>query len=107
MSKPPSVIGVLVTQSFSQAAAAVLAEAADQAGRQVRCIRLPADPEARLDAADIEQIEVAFFSADVLQGLARSFFSAVRKAPNLKWLHAFNAGVDHPIFAELLARGIR
>jgi phosphoglycerate dehydrogenase-like enzyme len=103
----PKVIGVLVTQSFSPAAAAVLAEAADRAGRQVRCIRLPADPEARLDAVDIEQIEAAYFSADVLQGLARSFFSAVRKAPNLKWLHAFNAGVDHPIFAELLARGIR
>ena len=68
---------------------------------------LPDDPEARLAEADIASIEVAFFSQDVYPGHSRQFFSAVRKAPNVKWLHAFNAGVDHPIYTEMLKRGVR
>ncbi len=68
---------------------------------------LPADKEARLSAADIARIEVAFFSQDIVPDFSRQFFSAVRKAPNVKWLHVFNVGVDHPIFTEMLARGVR
>jgi phosphoglycerate dehydrogenase-like enzyme len=32
---------------------------------------------------------------------------ALRDAPDLRWLHSFAAGVDHPWFQSLLARGIR
>ena len=53
---------------------------------------LPADPEARLPSDDIPRVELAFFSQDVFPGHSRQFFSAVRKAPNVKWLHAFNVG---------------
>ena len=68
---------------------------------------LPADPAARLADADCARVEAAFFSGDVFPGGSRQFFSAVRKAPKLKWLHAFNVGTDHPIYAELLERGVR
>ena len=68
---------------------------------------LPADPAARLPDAECARVEVAFFSGDVFPDGSRQFFSAVRKAPKLKWLHAFNVGVDHPIYAELLERGVR
>ncbi len=68
---------------------------------------LPADKDARAAEADVARIEVAFFSQDVFPHHSRQFFSAVRKAPHLKWLHAFNVGVDHPIYAELLERGVR
>jgi phosphoglycerate dehydrogenase-like enzyme len=68
---------------------------------------LPEDREGRLTEDAIARIEVAFFSADVNPDFARQFFSAVRKAPNVKWLHVFNAGVDHPIFTEMLERGVR
>jgi phosphoglycerate dehydrogenase-like enzyme len=47
------------------------------------------------------------FSGDLFPNYSRQFFSAVRKAPNLKWLHAFNVGVDHPIYTEMLGRGVR
>ncbi len=47
------------------------------------------------------------FPSDVFPECSRQFFSALRKAPGLKWLHVFNAGVDHPIYAEMLARGVR
>jgi len=68
---------------------------------------LPADSEARLPADDIARIAVAFFSQDIVPDFSRQFFSAVRKAPNVKWLHVFNVGVDHPIFTEMLNRGVR
>jgi D-2-hydroxyacid dehydrogenase (NADP+) len=70
-------------------------------------IVLPADPAARLDDADCGRVEIAFFSPDVFPDYSRQFFSALRKAPALKWLHVFNVGVDHPIYREMLARGVR
>lgn len=68
---------------------------------------LPADKDARLSDADIARIEVAFFSQDVFPHHSRQFFSAARKAPHFKWMHVFNVGVDHPIYTEMLERGIR
>jgi D-2-hydroxyacid dehydrogenase (NADP+) len=68
---------------------------------------LPADVAARLPDAECARAEIAFFSVDIFPDYSRQFFSAVRKAPRLKWLHAFNVGVDHPIYAELLERGVR
>jgi D-2-hydroxyacid dehydrogenase (NADP+) len=70
-------------------------------------LALPADPAGRLTDAECARAEIAFFSGDVFPDFARQFFSAVRKAPRLKWMHVFNVGVDHPIFDEMLARGVR
>jgi len=98
---------ILVSDRLAADQTDQLVAAAQGGGRAVEFIRLPADPEARLPEADLARIEVAFYSIDVFQGRSRSFFSAVRKAPNLRWLHVFNAGVDHPIFGEMLDRGVR
>ena len=70
-------------------------------------IVLPADPAARLDDAACRRVETAFFSPDVFPDYSRQFFAALRKAPALRWLHVFNVGVDHPIYREMLARGVR
>lgn len=103
----PLVNSFLVPPAFPASAAASIEEIAQTAGVQLRCAYLPDDPEARLDAGTLEGIQAAFFGAQILQGYGRSFFSAVRKAPNLKWLHVFNVGVDHPIFSEMLQKGVR
>jgi phosphoglycerate dehydrogenase-like enzyme len=70
-------------------------------------IALPPDPAARLPDAECGRIEAAFFSGDVFPDHSRQFFSAARKAPRLEWLHVFNVGIDHPIYAEMLGRGVR
>ena len=70
-------------------------------------VALPADKDARLSDADVARGEIAFFSQDLNPHHSRQFFSAVRKGPNIQWLHVFNIGVDHPIYTEMLERGVR
>jgi len=100
-------IGILVYESFPADAAARMTALAEQCGRAIRWIHLPQDPEARLDAETIGQIEIALYAAGIFGRRGRSFFSAVRKAPNMRWLHVFNAGVDHPVFPAILEAGVR
>ena len=68
---------------------------------------LPPERDARLRDDECARIDIAFFSGDVYPDFSRQFFSALRKAPKLEWLHVFNAGVDHPIYTEMLERGVR
>ncbi len=56
---------------------------------------------------DATAVELAFFSGDVFPDRVRDFVLALRDAPDLRWLHTFSAGVDHPWFQVLLKRGIR
>jgi phosphoglycerate dehydrogenase-like enzyme len=56
---------------------------------------------------DPAEIEAAFFSEDVFAAGARPFARTLHQAPRLRWLHVFPAGVDHPWFQALLARGVR
>jgi phosphoglycerate dehydrogenase-like enzyme len=101
------VIGILVSDRFPADVARRMEGAANAAGRSIRWIHLPPDPEARLDPEQVAAIEVAVYSADIFENRGRSFFSAVRKAARLRWLQTFSAGVDHPVFGELQQRGVR
>ena len=84
-----------------------LRSAAREGEIELAPIVLPADPEARVEPADCARIEAAYFSGDVFPDGARAFFAAALGAPKLRWLQTFNAGVDHPIFARFLERGVR
>src|SRR2546422_589772 len=84
-----------------------MAAAARSDGIELDLLVLPADSEARIDDAAAERAEAAYFSFDVFPEFSRQFFPATRKAPRLKWLHVFNAGVDHPVFSTILERGVR
>lgn len=96
---------LLVSHRLNAMRGAGLAHLARECGLDV--LALPEDREARLAEADCGRIEVAFFSTDLFPDFSRQFFSAVRKAPALKWLHVFNVGVDHSVYTEMLARGVR
>lgn len=98
---------LLVSHRLHATRGADLAARARQLGIPLEQVVLPADPEGRLAEADIARLELAFFSGDIFPANSRQFFSTVRRAPALKWLHVFNAGVDHPVFTEMLQRGVR
>lgn len=80
---------------------------AKRLGHALELIVLPPDPAGRLPDETCARVELAFFSGDVFPTFSRQFFSTVRKAPKLAWLHVFNAGVDHPIYTEMMQRGAR
>jgi phosphoglycerate dehydrogenase-like enzyme len=98
---------LLVSHQLGARYGARIAHAAAHDGITAELLALPPDPAGRLPDAECARAEIAFFSGDVFPDFARQFFSAVRKAPRLRWMHVFNVGVDHPIFDEMLARGVR
>jgi phosphoglycerate dehydrogenase-like enzyme len=56
---------------------------------------------------DPARVEVAFFSGDLFPERTRALARALHQAPALRWFHSFAAGVDHPWFQGLIARGVR
>ena len=98
---------LLLSHHVAQTRGDEIARSAQDAGIQLDIVTLPEDRDARLSDEVCSRIDFAFFSGDVFPDRSRQFFSTVRKAPDLKWLHAFNVGVDHPIYTELMARGVR
>ena len=61
----------------------------------------PVDPDLPID--------VAWGSADIFidGGPARPFMGFVRSASSLRWFQSPAAGLDHPMFGEIVARGTR
>ena len=56
---------------------------------------------------DVGAVEVVFFSGDCYPARAAEFMSVALGLGGMRWLHTFSAGVDHPVFKGLLARGVR
>lgn len=100
-------IAAIVSHCFSARFGMDIVAAARRDGIELELLALPRDPEARLDDAQAARADIAYFSSDVFPQFAKPFFSATRKAAELKWLQVFNAGVDHPVFASILERGVR
>lgn len=57
--------------------------------------------------ADLARVDAAFFSADSFPARSAHLLGAAMRAPNLRWLHTFSAGTDHPIFGQFRERGVR
>jgi D-2-hydroxyacid dehydrogenase (NADP+) len=98
---------LLLSHHLAQQRGADLIQRAKALGTELEIVALPEDREGRPPDSDIARIDSAFFSSDIYPDRSRQFFTAARKAQALKWLHAFNVGVDHPIYSEMLARGVR
>jgi phosphoglycerate dehydrogenase-like enzyme len=101
------VTSVLVSHHCNARFGSDFVAAARRDGIAFELLVLPSDPESRIDAAIAARAEAAYFSGDVFPEFSKQFFSATRKASGLKWLQVFNAGVDHPVFATILERGVR
>ena len=98
---------LLVSHHFNAKFGGDFVAAAKRDGIDVELLALPPAPDARIDDSLAARAEVAYFSTDLFPQFAKQFFSATRKAPGLKWMQVFNAGVDHPVFASVLERGVR
>lgn len=56
---------------------------------------------------DLARIDACFFSADAWQRADATLLRTALQAPNLRWLHTFSAGTDHPVFGQFRDRGVR
>ncbi len=97
---------ILLSHRFHQTSGAALIARAAESGVRLEPVVLPADSEARLDPDVCKRIEIAYFTEDMVPKFSRQFFSACHKAEQLRWLHVFNAGIDNPVFGQMLERGI-
>ncbi|MFI5316699.1 MAG: D-2-hydroxyacid dehydrogenase [Myxococcota bacterium] len=100
-------LAILLSARVAERQSESLRRASAAGGLELAPILLPADPDGRVGASDCARIEAAYFSGDLFPDGARGFFAAALGAPKLRWLQTFNAGVDHPIFARFLERGVR
>jgi phosphoglycerate dehydrogenase-like enzyme len=98
--------GLLVGPEFVRRYGERIAALARETGAALEPIALPADPAARLAPEETLRVELAYFSGDIHPVYSGAFFSAAFSAEKLRWVHCFNAGTDHPIFARLLERGV-
>ena len=57
--------------------------------------------------ADLRRVDACFFSADSFPSRSLALLTAGLGATNLRWLHTFSAGTDHPIFRQFRDRGVR
>lgn len=74
-----------------------------------------ADPKGPLSASELARVDIALMSLDVIGTSTRTeltpamqdFGELLRAAGQLQWLHVPTAGVDRPVFQEVLRRGVR
>ena len=98
--------GLLVGREFLRGYAERIAAIARESGAAIESIPLPEDPAARLAESDRARVEIAYFSGDIHPMYSGAFFAAAFGAESLRWVHCFNAGTDHPVFARLVERGV-
>lgn len=84
----------------------------DAAGERLLAIAPELDrirfvPGERVTEADVARIEVGCLSSDLYPRWSGSYMRVCLDAPNLRWLHSFSAGVDHPVFGMIVERGAR
>ncbi len=101
--------GILLSKTTFGTYREPIVAAAREGGIEPRVIHLPDDPNARFTPEECAAIEVAFFTRDMrFSNHYQSFVDTVTAAPNLKWVHFPNAGVDqHPFLPALAQRKVR
>ena len=68
---------------------------------------VPLVGESPVEESELARVDAAFLSADSFPGRTRHVLFTVLAAPNLRWLHTFSAGIDHPIFGQFSDKGVR
>ena len=95
---------ILLTEAFHERYGERLRAAASEAGLTLDPVLLPEQGEVPAD--DLARVELAHFSRDRYIAGGRAFFEALERAPRLRWLHVFHAGMNGPFYAGLLKRDV-
>ncbi|HJM75822.1 MAG TPA: D-2-hydroxyacid dehydrogenase [Dehalococcoidia bacterium] len=98
---------LLISQVFIDRFGAELARAEADSGLEIEHLIPPTGEGDQMTDAECESVDIAFFSEDQLGPPGRPFFDALTRAPNLRWLHVFHAGVDAPRYGEMMEQGVR
>jgi D-2-hydroxyacid dehydrogenase (NADP+) len=98
----------LTTHRFTGGVRERFERAAHRLGLAFEFVELPAGGR-RIEEDELARIELGFYPVDFTSdaGLTRAFLGGALRAPLLRWIQLPNAGVDHPVFARLLERGVR
>ncbi len=101
--------GMLLAKSFVANYGKQLDEVTTRLGIKPRIVHLPDDPQARLNQADCDRIEVTMQTRDVrFSEHFKSFGEALIAANNLKWAHFHSTAIEQHVFVPpLLARGVK
>lgn len=95
-----AVPALILSRTFATTYAADLFEAAPG------CRLILHDPDNSWDG-DADEGTVLYLSSDMWRTpMARTILQRLPAFPGLRWVHSSAAGVDHPSFAALLARGV-
>ena len=100
--------GILLSRDTLARYGDSIAAAARPAGIEIRVVHPPEDPTARLEPAERAGIEIAYLTRDItFSEHYAGFGETLTAAPNLKWVHFVNTGVDqHPFLRDLIARRV-
>lgn len=55
---------------------------------------------------ELDRVTVVYFSHDAWPERSAHFFGAAMRTPTLEWFHSMSAGVDSPVFASFIDRGV-
>jgi phosphoglycerate dehydrogenase-like enzyme len=103
------VTGILLSRGTLACYGERLAAAAREAGIEIRVVHPPENPKARLEPEACASIEIAYLTRDItFSEHYAGFGETLAAAPNLKWVHFVNTGVDqHPFLQPLIDRRVR
>lgn len=101
--------GILLSRDTLARYGDSLAAATREAGIEARVVHLRDDPNERLPPAECASIEIAYLTRDItFSEHYAAFGETLAAAPNLKWVHFVNTGIDqHPFLRNLVDRRIR
>jgi phosphoglycerate dehydrogenase-like enzyme len=100
---------LLVNRELLDSYSAALEQLCHRHQLDLEPLTLPIDTQQRLDDATLATIEIAAFTGtwEADPDFTRRFLGSALRAPRLRWMHLPNSGVDHPVFNQLLANGVR
>ena len=98
---------LLIDRAMYEAYSDEIARIEAATGGSIEPVFIP-PPGERLTAEDLERIDIGTPpNGDYEPDGARRFYGGALRAPNIRWVHLPHAGIDDPVFVQLLDAGVR